>query len=162
MSSMAKQKQAAHGGFWSELFQFGLYKPNQGRVVRQLTFVAIAVLACLAVFELQRMRLFSEMFSGSRFVFILVFGVIGFWFAYRVVNFTKFADFMIAVEAEMNKVSWPTKHQLWRASCVVIFVIFAMALLLWVFDIIWTVVFQVLGIRYSSVDLWTWLTQWWS
>ena len=161
MSSMAKQKQVAQGGFWSELFHVGLYKPNQGRVVRQVTFVAIAVLVCLAVYELQKMRFFSEMFSGSRYVFMLVFGVIGFWFAYRVVNYTKFADFLIAVEAEMNKVSWPTKQELWSASCVVIFVIFAMAALLWIFDIIWTIIFQLLGIRYSSVDLWSWLTQFW-
>ncbi len=161
MSSMAKQKQTPQGGFWSELFQFGLYKPNQGRVVRQVTSVAIAVLVCLAVYELQRMRLFSEMFDGSRYVFILTFGIVGFWFAYRVVNYTRFADFLIAVEAEMNKVSWPTKQELRRASCVVIFVIFSMAALLWIFDIIWTIVFQVLGIRYSSVNLWTWMTQWW-
>ena len=160
MSSMAKQKQAEQqGGFWSELFQFGLYKPNQGRIVRQLTFLGIAVLACLAVYELQRMRLFSELFTGSRYVFILLFGVIGFWFAYRVVNYTKFADFLIAVEAEMNKVSWPTKQELWGASLVVMFVIFAMAAALWVFDIIWTIVFQLIGIRYSDGDLWGWLTQ---
>ena len=31
-----------------------------------------------------------------------------------------FADFLIAVEAEMNKVSWPTRTELFRGSMVVI------------------------------------------
>ena len=31
----------------------------------------------------------------------------GWWISYRIVNFPAFADFLIAVEAEMNKVSWP-------------------------------------------------------
>ena len=50
MSSMAKQKQKPEqnrGGFWSELFQFGLYKPNQGRIVRQVSFFTIALLGLL-------------------------------------------------------------------------------------------------------------------
>ena len=39
-----------------------------------------------------------------------------------VVNLPVFADFLIAVEAEMNKVSWPTRGELFRgsvASCAV-------------------------------------------
>ena len=148
MSSVAKSD--SQGNFWSELFRFGVYKPNQGRVVRQLSFLAIAILAILASVELNRLPLFSQAFTGSRYVLLLVFGVVGLWFAYRIVNFSKFADFLIAVEAEMNKVSWPTKTELWNASMVVIFVIFAMAGLLYLFDIIWTLLFQFVGIRYSG------------
>jgi len=79
---------------------------------------------------------------------LIAFSAIGIWFAYRVVNYTAFADFLIAVEAEMNKVSWPAKTELWNASVVVMFVIFAMAGLLWVFDIIWSFLFQLINIRY--------------
>ena len=32
----------------------------------------------------------------------------GLWASYRLVNVPAVADFLIAVEAEMNKVSWPT------------------------------------------------------
>ncbi len=152
MSSMAKQKQeaAGSGGFWSEFFRFGVYKPNQGRIVRQLSFFAIAILSGLAAFELHRLRFFDQAFSGSRYVFLLVFLLAAFWFSYRIVNYSRFADFLIAVEAEMNKVSWPTKQELWRASLVVIFVIFALAGLLYLFDIVWTLLFQLIGIRYSG------------
>ena len=157
MSSIAKQKGGSGGGpggsgggFWSEMFRFGVYKPSQGKIVRQLSFLAIATLAGLAAYELHRLRLFDVMFDGSRYVFLLVFGLLAVWFAYRVVNYSKFADFLIAVEAEMNKVSWPTKTELWNASLVVMFVIFAMAAALYLFDIVWTILFQFVGIRYNG------------
>ena len=59
------------------------------------------------------------------------------WVCYRLVNLPAFADFLIAVEAEMNKVSWPTRPELFRASAVVLIVIFAMMLYLAVCDLVW-------------------------
>ena len=120
MSSMAKQKPKAsqEGGssFWSELFRFWVYKPNQGRIVRQVTFLAIAVVALLAGYEMFRTGWFTGFFQGSKYFTLILFSIVGVWVAYRVVNYTAFADFLIAVEAEMNKVSWPTKTELWNAS----------------------------------------------
>ena len=40
---------------------------------------------------------------------------LGLWVAFRLVNMPAFADFLIAVEAEMNKVSWPTRGELFRS-----------------------------------------------
>lgn len=152
MSSLAKQKQGpTRGGFWSELFQFGLYKPNQGRVVRQVTFVTVALLCFLAAWEVQRSGWMGGLGGGS-YLAMLGLGAIGVWFGYRVVNYSVFADFLIAVEAEMNKVSWPTRRELWNASVVVMFVIFAMAAFLFLFDAIWTAIFEMIGIRYSEGD----------
>ncbi len=150
MSSVAKQKQdQARGGLLSELFQFGLYKPNQGRVVRQVTFLSIALLCCLVAWEVKRSALFSSLGAGSYLVMIALAAVLV-WFAFRIVNYSVFADFLIAVEAEMNKVSWPTRRELWNASLVVMFVIFSMAFFLFLFDAVWTVVFEMIGIRYSD------------
>ena len=59
------------------------------------------------------------------------------WVCYRLVNVPAFADFLIAVEAEMNKVSWPTRPELFRASAVVLVVIFAMMLYLAACDLVW-------------------------
>ena len=61
---------------------------------------------------------------------------LGAWISFRIVNLPKFADFLISVEAEMNKVSWPTSGELWRASMVVIAVIFFLAGLLFFYDAI--------------------------
>ena len=150
MSSVAKGKNgSAASGFVSELFRFGLYKPNQGRVVRQVTFLVIALIACLAGVEIFNSGWGSRLGAGGLGIGLLV-AAIGSWVAYRLVNYSIFADFLIAVEAEMNKVSWPGRQQLWNASVVVMFVIFAMAAALFLFDVIWTRVFEIIGIRYSG------------
>ncbi|MDG2222498.1 MAG: preprotein translocase subunit SecE [Rubripirellula sp.] len=70
----------------------------------------------------------------------------GAWFGFRVVNWPRFADFLIAVEAEMNKVTWPSKDELVRASIVVMFTIFFLAIALFSFDVIWQTVFSFIGI----------------
>ena len=70
----------------------------------------------------------------------------GVWITYRVVNFPGFADFLIAVEAEMNKVSWPTRSELIRASLVVLITIFVLAAVLTMFDLFWGGVFRTLHI----------------
>lgn len=152
MNSVAKTKQAqpAKTSFMSELFQVGLYKPNQGRIVRQVTFVAVVILIVLSALALANWDPLAGLFQGANYVFGLIFSVAGIWIAYRIVNYSAFADFMIAVEAEMNKVSWPTWPELWKAALVVMFVIFVMALSLFLFDIIWTKLFQFLGVRYMG------------
>lgn len=144
MSSVSKENE--NSSFLSELFQFGLYKPNQGRLVRQVTFLSIAILVCLIAYELYNST-WTTTASGKTTLGAIT-AVIGFWFAYRVVNYTRFADFLISVQAELNKVTWPSREQLKRASLVVIFVIFFMALVLFIFDTFWTLLFQIIGIRY--------------
>ncbi len=64
-----------------------------------------------------------------------------------------FADFLISVEGEMNKVSWPSRGELFRASLVVILVIFFLAALLFAYDAVLTWMLQVLdGAR--GLDVW--------
>jgi preprotein translocase SecE subunit len=70
----------------------------------------------------------------------------GLWITYRIVNVPSFADFLISVEAEINKVSWPSRSELFRASLVVLFMIFFLATLLTCFDLFWRSFFQLLGI----------------
>lgn len=149
MSSVAKQKQESRPGFVSELFRGSLYKPNQGRVVRQVTFATVVLLGCLAAWEFAASSFFSGVGAGRWGIGVGVAAVIA-WVAFRLVNYSVFADFLVAVEAEMNKVSWPSRKELWNASLVVIFVIFSMALFLFLFDALWTIVFELLGIRYSE------------
>jgi len=68
--------------------------------------------------------------------------VAGLWAAFRLVNMPSFADFLIAVEAEMVKVSWPSRTELFRYSTVVIVVIFFLAFLLYGFDYLWQLFFR--------------------
>jgi preprotein translocase subunit SecE len=139
--------------FFQELLHSGLYKRNQGRVTRQVTFSAIAITVALGFWRLHTTLSFAqgELIKGwNEYWFalwlpgLLLAGSL--WIAYRAVNVPNFADFLIAVEAEMNKVSWPSKPELFRASLVVLVTIFLLALLLTGFDLFWRLLFQLLGL----------------
>jgi preprotein translocase subunit SecE len=62
---------------------------------------------------------------------------LGLWLCYRLVNIPMFADFLIAVESEVAKVSWPTAEEVFRSSAVIIFLIFALAAILAAYDLFW-------------------------
>ena len=74
---------------------------------------------------------------------ILLFGL---WFGYRLVNWTTFADFLIAVEGEMAKVSWPSKAELRSSTIVVLTVFFFLAGVLYAYDLILVFLFKVIGV----------------
>jgi preprotein translocase SecE subunit len=59
------------------------------------------------------------------------------WLAWRVVNVPAFADFLIATEAEMNKVSWTTQRRLIQDTIVVLVTVVLMAFYLFSMDVIW-------------------------
>ena len=73
--------------------------------------------------------------------------VVGVWLSFRLVNLPKFADFLIAVEAEMSKVSWPTRPELIRGSVVVIVTLVFLAVMLTLYDAIWQRLLAWLGVR---------------
>jgi preprotein translocase subunit SecE len=132
------------GAFFHELFQAGIYKRTQGRVTRQVTFAAVAIVVAMGCYRLMETLIdFGPAVSYAVPAAVLAVCV---WVAYRLVNVPSFADFLIAVEAEMNKVSWPTRGELVRASIVVLVTIFVLAVVLFVFDFWWKWVFVGLGI----------------
>ncbi len=137
----------AHGSnapLLAELFQSSVYKPNQGRIVRQVTALVIWVIVGLGCWSL-----YATLRGGPGAASYGVPGVLfaaGLWFGFRVVNWPRFADFLVAVEAEMNKVTWPAKEELIRASMVVIFTIFFLAMTLFLFDIVWQYIFEFIGV----------------
>ena len=131
--------------FFQELFQTGIYKRNQGRIARQVTFFVVLVVVAAGVFRLsQTMSGYWGHAIGYGVPCVLAF--IGAWMAYRLVNVPIFADFLIAVEAEMNKVSWPTRTELYRGAVVVLVTIFALAVVLFFFDFVWNFIFKELGV----------------
>ena len=114
------------------MFNTSRYKRSQGKVARQLTLAAMAVIVAVGAWKLSSL---GET-EVEQYVTPLVVLAIGWWASFRIVNLPKFADFLISVEAEMNKVSWPDRSELWRASLVVIIVIFFLAALLFTYDVI--------------------------
>ena len=124
------------------LFNTSRYKRSQGRVARQLTLAAMAVMVAVGAWKLNT----TGETEVERYVMPLVVLAVGWWASFRIVNLPKFADFLISVEAEMNKVAWPGRSELWRASMVVIIVIFFLAALLYMYDIILGLFMGILGL----------------
>ena len=165
----------ANASWFSEMFHVGMYKRSQGKIARQATFGALGLACALAAWRISvylnlaaveatydwllGMWPFTYISEGAAEQIYqvlkilsleqsvpLVIVAVGLWLSYRIVNIPRFADFLIAVEAEMNKVSWPSKDELIRSSIVVIFVIFVMSTLLFGYDVLWKFVFEALGV----------------
>jgi len=159
-----RQQETAGGSLWRELFSVSIYKRNQGKVARQVTFAALAIALLLGVWRLSQLLPiwfggggasavgdslggagslgWSGSLSGAdlgvlRIGVPAVLGLLAAWVCYRIVNVPWFADFLIAVESEMTKVSWPSKDEVIRSSAVVIFLIFALAAILAGYDLFW-------------------------
>ena len=141
---MSKEKSAAAYPLVRELFQLGIYKRSQGRIARQVTFAVLAITVLLGAWRLSVL----EIDAGRTMQFVVpgVLLAVGWWLSFRLVNLPGFADFLIAVEAEMNKVSWPTRGELFRSSMVVIFCIFFLAAVLYAYDLFWSTLLHLLRV----------------
>jgi preprotein translocase subunit SecE len=146
---MTKDNQGGSG--WTqvvqELFKLEVYKRSQGRLVRQLTCLAVWVAFALAAWRTNRSLLFEWQASPGAAYGIAAFVLVaGLWLGYRLVNLPTFADFLIAVEAEMNKVSWPSRTELIRASIVVIVLMFGLTMVLFTYDVVLNEVLKAIGV----------------
>jgi preprotein translocase subunit SecE len=139
---MAKAK--AETSLWMELLKGRLYKPNQGRVVRQVTGVSVA-----GVFLAASWRIYGTILSDAddlvRWGVSGAIAIIGCWIAFRLVNWPGFANFLISVEAEMDKVSWASWDYLKRATAVVLVSMVALGAYLFFCDIFWQQLFGFIG-----------------
>ncbi len=137
VSTMSNEQKATATTFWHELFQLGLYKRSQGRITRQVTFAALAVTIAIGCWRLSETNLMATWGKSMQYGIPLAVFALGIWFVYRLVNIARFADFLIGVEAEMVKVSWPSRSELIRSSTVVIVTIFGLAFVLALYDFFW-------------------------
>jgi preprotein translocase SecE subunit len=60
-----------------------------------------------------------------------------FWLAFRVINLPVFADFLIATEAEINKVSWPARKSVIQDTIVVLVTVVLLTFFLFGVDVAW-------------------------
>ena len=113
-----------------------LYQRKQGKIVRRCTAGAI-----LLGFILAGQAFYNSVLIdfGSDASYYIVAGIylLGAWFAFRVINYPVFADFLIDVETEMSKVTWRSWAELQRATVVVLVTMFMFSALLFGYDIAW-------------------------
>ena len=136
------------------------YKRMLGQRVRRLTLLGLLLVGATGVYSLMHQgslpqdwtitlpfvhndgaadgphRVFAVLADAKTWIPLLLFAL-AFWLAYRAVNMPTFAEFLIATEAEMNKVSWSSRKQLVQDTIVVLITTIFMALFLLAVDLFW-------------------------
>jgi preprotein translocase SecE subunit len=128
------------------------YKRSQGRKMRQYTLVGLLLIGLSGVYSLMS----RDALDTGDLVYRLPFGLGSFtalvdqrfavpfllalavlWLAWRAINIPTFADFLIATEAEMNKVSWSSRKRLVQDTIVVLVTTLLLTMFLLVIDLFW-------------------------
>jgi len=123
-----------------------IYKKGQGKYTRIITFIAAMVLTVVAAASLSG---FLKGYVDSPLVqfgvptlLVIALGVLVLW----IVNRPSSADFLIATEGEMKKVSWSSRKEVVGSTKVVIVTTFIMAVILFGVDLAFILLFEKLGI----------------
>jgi preprotein translocase subunit SecE len=128
-----------------------IYKSGQGYYTRLISAIAAGVVVAIGCYQLWQKLGAADFGSAnvnflvSTFVPLTVFTAFG-WLIYWLVNKAVVADFMIAAEGEMKKVSWSSRKEIAVSTTVVIFVVIAMSVLMAVTDVVFFRFFKAIGI----------------
>ena len=121
---------------------FGIYKRGQGKNTRLCSAFAAAIIAGMGCW-----RLYERLEAGDLGLWVetmvpvglfVVSALLIFW----LVNKPSVADFMIAAEGEMKKVSWSSRQEIAVSTFIVIVFVIVMAMLLGATDITFEVIFK--------------------
>ena len=131
------------------MMRLSIYKYGQGYWTRMLSAVGFGTVVLAGVFwlvaELENIRDPKTMRVTQSIVAISIIAVAGAlgWF---LLNKPRIVDFLIATEAEMRKVNWPTRHEIVGSTWVVICGTFLMALFLWGVNMAFAYFFTRIGV----------------
>jgi len=121
-----------------------IYKKGQGKYTRFVTLasaVALAVFAAAALSEfLKGYELTKDPFIrfGVPSLIVAAIGLVTLWLTNR----PKTADFLIATEGEMKKVSWSSKKEVIGSTKVVVITTFVLAVILFAVDLVFALLFK--------------------
>ena len=132
-------------------FHTAPYKRSLGVKVRRLTILGILLVGGSGVYSLMFQGILPDNWTlampfdmpqitalaDARYTVPLLFLGLTLWFAWRAVNVPTFAEFLIATEAEMNKVSWTPRKRLAQDTVVVLTTTLLLTLFLLVVDLFW-------------------------
>jgi preprotein translocase subunit SecE len=151
-SKPAKPGKAKPGGaprgmfalFLVNLARADLYKPMQGWYARIYTVLGLGLILAAGAWKVfdASMEYSLALRFGLPALFLFSLG----WMIFRIVHFPPFAEFLIATEAEMNKVSWTNKEDLFRATTVVLTTVVMMTVFLFLVDTLWTALLRMIGV----------------
>jgi preprotein translocase SecE subunit len=129
---------------------FAILKPGQGIHVRWATAIGAGVLSVgFAHFvwnKIQLIRFIEQNFAVRAAIPVLVLLFLA-WLIFRLVGQqARIVDFLIATEGEMKKVNWSSRKEVWGATRVVIFTVLALAMILFVVDMLFIFFFGAIGV----------------
>jgi preprotein translocase subunit SecE len=132
---------------------FTLYKPGQGYWTRTLSAVGVGTIVISGVAwlwsKLDALNSVNRIYiQAGVAVGILVVSALA---TYLVLNSPRVADFMIATEAEMKKVNWPTRREIVGSTWVVICGTVMMAVLLLGIDVAFGWLFTWMGVLEGGI-----------
>ncbi len=130
--------------FLANLIKFDLYKPNQGKKARWLTVAGLGLVIAIGLWRM--FEVMDTVRTYTRYGIVTVIGAVCSWLIFRIVNYVPFADFLIATEAEMRKVSWTTSEDLKRATSVVLCTVLLMTVFLFSVDRVWSILLGLIGV----------------
>jgi preprotein translocase subunit SecE len=121
-----------------------IYKKNQGRYTRGVTFLAVVGIALAGAYVLsdQLAAMSAYLQYGIPVLVAAIVAAATFWF----VNRPRSADFLIATEGEMKKVSWSSKKEIFGSTKVVIVTALIMAAILFGADQVFIALFRGLNV----------------
>jgi preprotein translocase subunit SecE len=131
--------------FLVNLVRADLYKPKQGWHARLYTALGLGVIIGLGLIRFFQ-SIYNDYSTVTSYGITAGLGLAFAWFIFRLVEYPPFVEFLIATEAEMNKVSWTSKEDLKRATSVVLVTVTIMAIYLFLVDWVWANLLQILGI----------------
>ncbi len=133
-------------------FHLNSFKATQGLKLRRYTLVGILIVGWTGAWSLYDNRTFGigdqtitvpfyekaiAILSSKEYTIPFLIALVTAWFAWRLVNVPQFADFLIATEAEMNKVSWSTRKKLVQDTIVVLVTVVLLTTFLLLVDLFW-------------------------
>ncbi len=132
------------GFFFANFLRTGRVKPLQGRMARRLTAIALGIVLVLGLVQVY--YALGDYPKTTQLAVPAIVGALLAWVVYRVVEFPPFVEFLIATEAEMNKVSWTSRAELKRATLVVLITVTLMAVFLFGVDFLWQFLLKLIGV----------------
>ena len=122
-----------------------IYRKTQGQWTRLGTVIGVGILVVLgAWYAWQELAGLSTLVRAAVPLVIIA---VCFYVLLRVVNSKKPADFMIATEGEMKKVSWSSKKEIIGSTKVVIVVLLIMGAILAMVDLAFRAFFRFVGVQ---------------
>lgn len=131
--------------FLATLLSAAPYKPLQGKLARLWTAIGLGSILLIGIwllYESLEGQVSLPVRSALGVGLIAGFG----WLVYRLVHYPPFADFLIATEAEMNKVSWISREDLKKATAVVITTFLLLSIFLFGVDLVWMTLLKFIGV----------------